>query len=123
MKLLKGSVLTLSNGTQITLESDTKISFPNSNVEASQIGLLQVTNNYEATPVQASNDWPANKEQFKFNRDGNGNLLPLEDQVGENGDVDAFIAKLSATDAETFGVAERRDELVAAKAAAKTKSK
>ncbi len=119
MKLFKGSVLPLANGVNVTLEEDTEISFPNSQVETTQIGFLQTTNNFEATDVQKNNKWRANKSRFKFNRDGNGNLLPLEEQTKEGQTVDQFIFSLSEANAELFGVKERWEALRAEKAAKK----
>lgn len=119
MKIFKGSTLTLSNGLEITFEQDSKISFPNSASEATQIGFLQTTRNYEQAEVQKNNELRANKEQFKFRRDPNGNLLTLEEQVEDGQTVDEFILKLNKTDAEYLGVYERQTALKEAAAEAK----
>lgn len=113
MKFLRGSKLTLANGVVVVIEKNTEISFPNSNIVSSQIGFLQVTNNFEQTDVQASNNLPANKVQFRWGYDPNGNLLGIEDQLEDGQTLDAFIAKLNPEDADLFGVMDRRNELLA----------
>lgn len=123
MKINKGSVLPLANGTFVTLEKDAEISFPNSHNEGTQIGFLQVTGNYEPTELQKAQGWPANKDRFKFKRDANGNVLSLEEQVAEGQTVEDFILRLSRADAEYLGVTERQAGLKEAAAAEKAKAK
>lgn len=76
MKVLKGTLFVLAQGTTVTLDEDTEISFPNSDVEDSQVGFLAVTNNLGPTPVQSSNGWPANDTLYP-NHDPNG--VPLKE--------------------------------------------
>ena len=106
-KLAEGTTLTVA-GEVVTLAQDAVVNYVDDQNDQKFVGLCVHSGNFEV-----------NKERFKFRYSGLGTRLPLEEQVDDPSQLNDFIAKLSESEAYSFNVTERWNELKAKEAAEK----